>query len=86
VKEEVIGKKDIEIKIDKATSFQMHFRSYEVEIPQVEGVGKKLTQANVMSCEVGGVIEWLEDLLCHVMVGRIPFQAKYTAQQLLYQE
>jgi len=54
VKEEAIGKKDIELEVDKKTSSQTHFQCYEVEILQVDSVGQKLTQANVISCEVGG--------------------------------
>jgi len=86
VKDEALGKNNIEIEIDKATSFQTCFQCFEAEILQADGVGQKLTQANVMSCEVGGVIEWLEDLLCHAMLVCITFQAKYTSWQLLYQE
>lgn len=84
-KKEAASRDKIQQEIESTIPFLNRFRRYEAEILQTDGVGQKLARANLISTEVGGLVWWLEDLLCQAMAGRISFEAKYTAGQLMYQ-
>ena len=85
MKKENIRKDEFECEIASVAGFQEKFRQFEAEILQEDGVGDKLEKAALMSKNTGEVVSWLEDLLCHSLIGRISFEATYLAGQFLYQ-
>ena len=65
--------------------FRSHFRRYEDELIQLEGVSESWREVHEMTLEVGETIRWLEQLLCDALVGILAFQAAYLASGYAYQ-